>query len=214
MSRGWSANIDTRSYMAAMRILGKQVLPTVMADTLNGVAAANAKQMKKNVEKRMIVRTKFTTNSIRQDRHARGSNISRMFSRVGSVSPYLAIHDEGGIIKAERKKIPIPTLQARVSRSKQRRIARRYAMNRMDIGESQSYGKFFMGKPRGGNRRVGIYERHHNNKRLTMIRNIESEQVKIDPNHWFSDSLKKYGTSQFIQAQFKKHAKRRLRRFQ
>lgn len=73
MSRGWSANIDTRSYMAAMRILGKQVLPTVMADTLNGVAAANAKQMKKNVEKRMIVRTKFTTNSIRQDRHARGA---------------------------------------------------------------------------------------------------------------------------------------------
>jgi len=214
MSRGWSANVDTRSYMTAMRILGKRVLPAVMADTLNGVAAANAKQMKKNVEKRMIVRTKFTTNSIRQDRHARGTDISRMFSRVGSVSPYLAIHDEGGTIKAKSKKIPIPTLQARTSRSKQRRIARRYAMNRIDIGENQSYGKFFMGKPRGGNRRAGIYERHHNNKRLTMIRNIESGKVKIDPNHWFSDSLKKYGTHQFIQAQFKKHAKKRLRRFQ
>ncbi len=205
MNSGWSADVEIKGYMTTMKFISKEALPGAVVDTLNNTAQANERKMKKNVEKRMIVRTPYTLKSIKQDRHARGQNIARMFSRVGSISPYLAIHDEGGIVQAENKKIPIPTLQARTGKNIRKRIARRYKMNEMDIGSN-----FFMGKP--ASRRLGIYERRKH--RMVMIRNLESSQKKIDPNRWFSDSLKKYGTPQYIRAQFIRAAKKRLKRVQ
>ena len=60
----------------------------------------------------------------------------------------------------------------------------------------------FIGKP--GNQPYGIYERIRKNKRMRMIRNLESKQIKIKGTNFHSDAVKKYGTKQFIAAQFKK----------
>jgi hypothetical protein len=199
------ADVDTRSYMIAMRALGRDALPGAVADALNAPAAAIEKRARSNVKRQMTVRTPFTLNSIRHDRRARGANIGRMFSRVGSISPYLAIHDEGGVIRAKRRRVAIPTLQARVGRNISRRISGKYALGRYD-----DRTRFFTGRPKGGNRPLGIYERYQSNKRLRMIRNLESDQVRIRRRDWFSEPVRRYGTRQFITAQFKGSAQRRI----
>lgn len=200
------ADVDIKQYMAAMKMLDKSLLPRMVAETLNGTAEAVEKQGKKNAQNRLTIRTKFTLNSIRQDRHARGDNIERMYSRVGSISDYLWKHDEGHTQEAKNSRIPIPTPQARTGKNPNKRIARRYAMNSVSFGG----GRFFMGEPKGGGP-LGIYERYQKNKRLRLIRNLEESRVKIPATYWFSDAVKKYGTAQFVKAQFRTLARKYLR---
>ena len=207
MSRAaFSADIETQSYMRAMRAIGRQALPRAVAEALNAAADASAAEAKRNVQRRLIVRTAFTLRSIRQDRTARGTNFVTMHSRVGSNSPYLPIQDEGGTITAEKNRIPLPTLGARTGRSIRRSIATRYRMNRM--GDFGSGSKFFIGKSRRG--RVGIYERMA--RRIRMIRSLEETRVKIPATRWFSDAIARFGTPQFIRAKFIAAARRQLRR--
>ena len=205
-SNGFYADADIKKYMTAMKIIDKRLLPKTVAETLNNTADAVAGRGKKNAQNRLTIRTKFTLNSIRQDRHARGEDIGRMYSRAGTISKYLPLQDEGGTVRAENKRIPIPTEKARTGKNPRKRIAQRYAMNSVQFGQ----GKFFMGRPKGGNRPLGIYERFQNNKRLRMIRQLEHSSVRVPASHWFSDAVKKYGTAQFIQAQFVKLSKRYL----
>jgi hypothetical protein len=199
------AEVETQKYVQAMKLFDKHALPRTVADTLNGVAEAVSKQAKINVQKRLIVRTKFTTNSIRQDRHARGTNIEKMYSRAGSISPYLRIQDQGGIVQADDQRLPIPTLEARTGRSNTRAVARRYRMNQ--LGALKRNKKYFIGRPNGAP--LGIYERKKKRK-LKMIRSLEKERITVPASRFFSDSVKKYGTSQFIRAQFIKRARKHL----
>lgn len=210
LSSAFSIDVDTRAYTQAMKMLSDEALPRAVASTLNATADAVKNEAQRNVRRKMIVRTQYTINSIRQDRTARGRNIRAMFSRVGSLSPYLPIQDEGGTVRADRMRIPIPTLQARTSRSIRRAIAGRYRMNAM--GAFGKGGRFFMGRPRGGNRPVGVWERTNRNKRIRLIRNLEHRQVRIRPTRWFSDAIGRYGTYQFINAQYRAAARRELRR--
>lgn len=209
LGNAFSIDVDTRAYTQAMRMLSDEALPRAIASTLNGTADAVKNEAQRNVRRKMIVRSQYTVNSIRQDRTARGRNIRAMFSRVGSISPYLPIQDEGGTIRANDRRIPIPTLQARTSRSIRRAIAGRYRMNAMGaFGRNERY---FMGKPKGGNRPVGIWERTNRNKRIRLIRNLEHPSVRIKPTRWYSDALGRYGTDQFINAQYRAAARRELR---
>jgi hypothetical protein len=196
--------------MTAMRIISRDALPGAVAEMLNATAEASANEGKRSVQRKMIVRTKFTTNSIRQDRHARGSNIAAMYSRAGSISPYLAIHDEGGVKNAESSRVSIPTIQARTSRSIRKSIATRYRMNR--LGTLRGNPKYFIGRPSANRGRLGIYERRPGNK-LRMIRNLESYRVRIPKTRWWTNAVGRYGTTQFMRAQFERSARRRLARF-
>lgn len=210
----FSADVDIRKYMAAMRFISKEALPDAVAESLNAPAEAIEKAARKNVKRDLTIRTKFTVNSIRQDRHARGQNIERMFSRVGSISPYLWMHDKG--YKAEGisgDPLPIPTTEARTSKSIQRAISKKYRIGkneRIQPGMYSSIPTMFTGKPKGGDRPYGIYKRANRNNKLVMLRNLEHDDAKIPATHWFSKPVKKYGSMQFIKAQFIKIAKRKL----
>jgi hypothetical protein len=148
MSNGWNADIETRKWIQGMNTFAKKDHPRVVADSLNAPASAIEKHSRKNVERRLIVRTSFTLNSIRQDRQARGGNIDRMYSRVRTNSPYLAIQDQGGVIRAEGSKRAIPLVSSRTGQNIRKRIAKRYKIN--ELGKLRGNPKFFMGKPRGG----------------------------------------------------------------
>lgn len=47
----FSAEVETKQYIYAMRMISKDALPGAVADTLNSVADANVKPMQKNVKK-------------------------------------------------------------------------------------------------------------------------------------------------------------------
>lgn len=215
------ADIDTAAYARAMQRLLREEYPATVAETLNETADAVTKRSERYLKSRLTVRTKFTTNSLKRGaarpyhalNKAVGRNVTRMFSRAGSFSPYLGIQDTGGKQRPRSgSRYPIPTLRARIGRNAERRIAGRYNLGRMgDLGRNS---RFFIGKPKptGGSRPVGLYERRNNNKRLVMIRNLESRSVEIPASRWHRDAANELGSRRMIQARFRRAAQRRFAR--
>jgi hypothetical protein len=224
MASSWSANVDTKKYIRLMKALGKRALPETVAQALNQTANNVTAQSRENIKSRLIVRSKYTLNSLgskRLDRkalnHAMGHDIDRMFSRAGSFSPYLGIQDRGGTRDAEGRRVPIPFRNARRGRDKEKRIAKDYRMDRLgDIGSQQNsagQNRFFIGRPKGGNRPLGLYERHNGNTQLRMIRYLEEPVVDVPATHWFTDAVKRFGTQRYIEGEFIDAAREKLRRY-
>lgn len=211
-------DVDTRKYMIAMKILKKDALPKVVAETLNRTADAVTKQQIKNVKKDLRVRTPYTLRSMEARgakpfkalNKARGQNVDRMFSRAGTFSRYLWKQEKSKTYEGMNGPVPIPTLRARIGRNISKAIRRAF---RLPLGQSLSSGEIgnnmFIGKPGGGKK--GLYQKSKKGK-LTMIRNLESDQIKIKGTHFHRNAVKKYGTQQFIKAQFQKIAVRTLKR--
>ena len=79
-------------------------------NTLNIIAAISRRNYQSNIRRSMILRNKFTENSIRYDK-AEGDNIALMESRVGALkrADYLLLHEESGRRKPKRgSKLAIP----------------------------------------------------------------------------------------------------------
>jgi len=210
-----NADIDTKAYMKAMKVIRKDALPGAVADTLNGTADAVTKQQIRNVKSDFIIRTKFTINSMQRKgkaiNHARGKNVDRMFSRAGTFSAYLWKQEDDNEIEGMNGPKPIPTLAARTSKNLRKAVRKKYRLRESQSLQPGNFGQNqFIGKPSEG-RRYGIYERYGKGK-LRMIRNLESDSVKIKGKHFHSRAVRKYGTAQFIKAQFAKQAKKRLKR--
>jgi len=214
----FSAETDTQGYIRLMKRLGNRVLPEVVADALNDTADETTRASLKNLHDSVIVRRKFTTNSFVNRaakpymalRKAMGHKVERMFSRSGTFSPYLQLHEYGATVNAEGEKVPIPTEVARGG-SEEKSIRSKYNLGRM--GSVKDSSRFFIGKPRGAiDRPLGMYERFANNKRLRMVRNLESDMVKIKPKRFHRKAVSRYGTSSDVTAHFRRHASRRLRR--
>jgi len=210
------ADVNTRSYIAAMRVLGDEILPAVVAETLNETADAVTRRSLRNLKKSVIIRTKFTTNSLTRSgakpyfalNKARGRRVERMYSRAGSISPYLGIQDTGGTVDANGSRIPIPTLAARTGKRLEKSIAGRYNLRRMgDLDGSQRY---FLGTPKGNQGPLGIYERYQSNKKIRMLRNLESKSVEVPATHWHSEAVDRLGHNRLIRARFKRNAQRKI----
>jgi hypothetical protein len=215
----FKAEVDTRAYIHAMRLLGNDLLPQVVAETLNETADAVTKRSLRYLNRRLTVRTKFTTNSLKRTgarpfhalNKARGRNVQRMFSRSGSISPYLGIQDAGGKQKPKRgSRVPIPTLSARTGKNLSKSIASRYNLGRM--GDISRDGRFFIGTPKGNQGPLGLYERYQGNRKIRMIRNLASQEVTVPASRWFSDASDELGSQRFIRARFQRNARRRLQR--
>jgi len=210
--------------MQAMRLLGREVLPQVIAETLNETADAVTRRSLRYLQKRLTVRTKYTTNSLtragakpyRALNKARGTNIQRMYSRAGSMSPYLATQDTGESIRGSKRR-PIPTLNTRVSKSEAKSIAGRYNLGKMGdiagdkryfIGEPKGYAK--MKKHKGGP--LGLWERYNKNKKIRLLRDLSEYQVDVPGTNWHRDAADEMGQQRFIRARFKRRAQQRLQR--
>jgi hypothetical protein len=207
----------------ALKMAGGTVLPEAMAETLNQTADAVTRRQIKNVQRRLRVRTKYTTNSMKSGRakpyhalnKAMGRNINRMYSRAGTFSDYLWLQEDDQTVEGLNSgPVPIPTTKARTSDSIMKAIRKKYRLSEnqnLDIGEIGSEHRQFIGVPKGGGRPKGLYERRNNNKRLVMIRNLEKRKVNIKGVHFHRDAVRQYGTPQYIESKFNRVAVRMLR---
>lgn len=200
-------NTDLKNYKRAMDLFDKTTYPRVLVQTLNHIADDVTQGAKKNVSQRLIVRTKFTTNSIRTDRRARGTNLRTMHSRSVTISPYLGTQEEGGNIPAKSSVHAIPTIKSRSSRNIRKSIARRYRLNNLpDFSTSK---QFFMARPRGkGSRPPGIWERYQNNKKIRLIRRTEDSSITLKAKHWHRDSVRVFASPRNVTKLFQYYAKR------
>ena len=200
-----SIEANTDDFLKQMRRYARKEIPHAVRGSLLATGDAIVNRAKRNVKKDLIVRTPFTLNSIRVLGRPRGTDIGRMFCMVGSISRYLAIHDEGGVRPSSKGEIPSPTTATRTGGNERRRISPRYRMDR-----AESSGAFRL-EPAGGKlKHSGIFIRKR--KALVLLRLFKESQYNIKGVKWFSDPVKRYGNSHFIQAQFRRIARHILDR--
>ncbi len=221
MASAFNMNMDTRKWMAAMKLIGKDALPEAVSETLNVTADLVTKQQIRNVKGDFITRTQFTLRSMSSPRakpykalnKASGTNLQRMFSRSGTFSKYLWKQEEGGTFKGKDGPVLIATDAARTSKNSKKAIAKRYRINkstRIQDGNFGEDGKQFIGTPKGGGRGRGVYVRSGNNKRLTMLRNLESDSIRIKGTDFHSKAVNMKGSKQLVSTRFRRIAQKKF----
>lgn len=213
-STGFSAAFEDRVLIRRLRWRGEYALPNAVARTLNTTAHRIQQGARENAKKKLTVRTKYTTNGIKQHRHARGRNAARMYAGVRIRSEYMAIQNAGGTIQAARRRYPIHTLATRGG-SVKNVVGRKFRMDRMG-NFGQSYGgttRFFAGTPRGrGGIAPGVYYRHRGNKRLTRVVNLSERQVRVPKSRFFDDAIATYASYRAMNRTFRAAARVELKR--
>ena len=210
-------DVNTTKYKIALKIYGRDAYPEAVAETLNRTAEAVTKRQIKNVKKDLTVRTPFTLRSMeargarpyRALNKARGKIVDRMFSRAGTFSRYLWMQEKNFTKKGMDGPVPIPTLLTRVGKNLKKTISKRFRLGPgMSLSDGDIGNKMFIGTP--GGRKRGIYQRGKKGV-LKMLRNLEHDEVKIKGKGFHSKAVKRFGTQQFIRAQFFKVSRRILK---
>lgn len=196
---------EYRAYQRKLERLAEGTFPRVIADTINTVAGFAHVHSIRNVRDRMTLRNAYTERSIRFYKANSKANAEKINAITGSVQPYMATQETGGYRRPKRgRKVPVATLFARGG-SSTRVVRKRYHAG--TLGEKQ-----FVGKPRGGNRPSGVWERTNRNKRLKMIRNLEADRVQIDATRWHTDAIAKYSTRKMMTDEFLRQARAALKK--
>lgn len=136
----FSITSNSKEFMRDLHRIPK-AMQQVTAATLTQTAQAVTKRSERNLGRTMIVRTPFTTRSLRTYKASPGRPIDRQDSVSGTISDYLPVQDEGGKIKAKGRKIPIPTNRLRGA-DRKKKVSPKYRMNRSgDIQFTRPYKK-------------------------------------------------------------------------
>ena len=196
--------VNMTQYVQALAKINSKVIPGAVRETLNDTAFRIRKKSIEGMAEKLTNRNRWSEKSIRVDQ-ARGSDIHQMKSVVGSVLPHMKLHEHGGVVRARRSKLGIPTDKSRIGGNRAKRITSRKKLT--SIGDFGAKGtKAFAANLR----KKGLYIR--NRKRLIMLRNFEHSAVTIKPTHWLSEPTFKEATSDNFNRRFKIAAERALSR--
>jgi hypothetical protein len=187
---------EAKAFAKKLEKMSTDALPKATARTLTELATMANGQQKKNLEKRMIVRTLYTEKSLKMYPASETKSIASQNAVVGSVSPYLPIQDRGGTVRGKKGNVPVPTDALR-GEDRRKRITAKMRMNAMgDFGKKG--GKFFkIG--------TGIYYRKSKRK-IVRVRSASKRSIKIKGNHWHTDAVRKYANTSMISSIFARKA--------
>jgi hypothetical protein len=195
---------EYRLYKLKLAALGSDVLPRVIAETINAVAGWAHVDSVRNIRKRFVNRNRYTENSVRFYKANPKTDIGKINAVTGSVSDYMDEQDQGGYrYPKSGSRVPVATLAARGGDPK-RVIRKQFKAGQ--LGPNQ-----FMGTPKGSpSRPYGVYARTKKGKHLTMIRNITRAKVEIEGRHWHTDAVSFRARRDVLTAEFIRQAKREL----
>lgn len=227
---------NSREYLSALdKIPG--AMQAVTAATLTDTAQAVTVRSQRNVEKSMIVRTKFTTNSIVTYKASGSKPIGSQNAISGTKSKYLPIQDAGGIIHAQKIVIAIPTNKIR-GKDRKRRVPGKYRIDSMagkafvlrpttkDQGDEANWGKKKTSDSRQRYRRNYTYGRkrgkmvayrlsrpalfYRDGKKLIKVRDLSKRSVRVKGTKWHTDAVKLYGNYEYMSRVFQLNAAKYL----
>lgn len=207
-----TAETDVKNLLNALKLIDKKNLPVAVAKSLNAPADAVANQAKSNAKKRLHIRREYSIKGIKQDRFAKGDNISKMFSRTVINNRYMISQEVGATIKPQSgfSNIAVPTLFSRAGNIMTIMLKQFWINNIKTDTESGGYKKFFIGVPNGLNRGIGIWYRWAGNKRLSLVRSMTKNQIIRKPVNFFLDAVRRFGTREYIIAQLESNAKKAI----
>jgi hypothetical protein len=214
-----SVRTDSKALLNALKMLGGKLAPEAVSKTLNQTADAVGNKARRNAKSRLKIRRPYSLNSIKQDRKAKGNIIERMFSRVVVGAKYM-VAQELGLDSEPRggySQVPIPSEFSRGGKI-MGIIKQMFRLNKLEPGniggkyDGAGTTRFFIGKPKGGSRKMGIWFRHNKNKKLTMIRSLTQTKVVQKPVKFFQDAVRKFGSNQYLIAMFSKNAQEAIKK--
>lgn len=203
-----------------------KAMQQVTAATLNDTARAVQVRSERNLKKDMIVRTPYTLKSLKTYKASPGRPIERQDAVTGTISDYLPVHDQGGKLRAKRRRVAIPTDRVR-GKDRKKKIPGRYRVGKMrsfvlnpttkSREESTFCGKTkqVYGRKRGSKvvayrlERPALFVRE--GKRLVKVRDLGSTQVKVKGTRWHSEAVERYGNYAYMAQVFRRQAEKFLR---
>lgn len=187
-------------YEQALERIAARGLPIAMRSTINGNAFATQKAAQQEVGGRMVLRNKWTAQSI-QVTQARGSEPAR----TGSRAAYMADQERGATVRpAKGSNKPIPTSYAagqegarprtRLPRKPNKlssirlRRGRTSAAAAAAVREAAASGQRFVYLDTG--KRKGLYRITGGKRRpkARMVWDLSRKSVQVKPTHWLRDS--------------------------
>lgn len=123
---------------AALGQLSRRAIPYAARNTLNAAAFEGRRAWVGQVEKSFTLRNKWTARSLRVVK-ARGTTMRAMKATLGSVAPYMATQEEGGVLRRTGKHgVSIPTSVAsgegRGARPRRRLVRRPNRLPNIQLG--------------------------------------------------------------------------------
>lgn len=192
-----------RAYKRKLAALEKEVIPRVIAETINQVAGFAHVQSARNVRSRFVNRNAYTERSLRFYKANPKPQIWKINAISGSISDYMDEQDAGGYRMPKKgRKAPVAALAARGG-NRTAVVRKKYKAG--SLGQNQ-----FIGAPRGSGRPAGVYERYGRGKSVRMIRNLEADRVKIKATRWHRDAMEHYATRQAMTGEFVRQAQAEL----
>ena len=194
---------NAREYLGELRKI-EGAMQRVTAATLTETAQAVTTRAERNIKCEMIVRTAYTTKSLRTYKASPSRPIARQDAVSGTVSEYLPIQDEGGTIKARKRRIAVPTNAVRgVNRRK--RIPSRYRIDTMG-------SRAFILRPASPVkvlRRPALFLRT-SKRRIVKVRDLGARDYRLKARRWHSEAVERYGNWDYMSRVFARQARRYL----
>jgi hypothetical protein len=212
-------NFDKINGMEAkLRSLSRAAVPIANQRALNEAAFRLSQKSRQKANEKMIMRNKFSLGSIRFEK-ATGLDIRQQRSVVGSLQPYMATQEFGGVENAKGKHgVDIPTTtasgEAQTAKPRMRAVRRPKSMRAIQIKKFKTLGRMTKEREmvikaqqakRSGkkfifletDRKKGIFEvkgrigkgGRISGLRLPMVHDLTQKSVKIPKNPWLKPSV-------------------------
>jgi len=203
MPSAFSLKTDVAAFTRVLKRMGGDGYAKAAAAAVNAQAKAVHHRSLRNIRERMIIRNAYTERSVKF-REARAKSGGRVgYAETGSISPYLPLQETGGVIRARRRRIPIPTTGVRRGKSKRGVVISTYRLNKFGRIGGQGSKYFYMNL-----RKPGIFTRK--GKQLLMVRDLSVSRYRLRPLHWHADAVRKFGTRAVAEQVFVREAKKQL----
>ena len=130
---GFDTNVGktVEFYNKRLNKISKQGIPMAAASTLNNMAFESMMIAKKIFKASHVIRSNWTERGMLFQKVKKGTSIQQMETRSGNIRPYTETLEDGATIRPKSKFVAIPALGARISKNIKKRIASKFAINKI-----------------------------------------------------------------------------------
>jgi|GEM_PF-5321389 len=187
---------DSAEWKTALAIFAPGVYQKASAAALNAVAKQVDASQRENLRKAFTLRNRYTEGSLKVFSANEKKDISSQNAVAGSFSPYLPLHDSGGLHSRPSGAVALPTLSAR-GNSPARVVKKAYRLDSMS--------GTFIRRTKAGTQ--GLFLR--TGKKLVMVRRLV-HSIRIKKTEWHSAAVRKWGRQDVLEKVFRKKAEKLL----
>lgn len=154
---------------------------------VNHIADIGKEKILKSMSSNMTIRNKYIPNSVKV-LYAKESKKS-VNAKVVVINKAMLTQEIGGTVSEDNgKNLNIPFVSARVSRQKNKVVAKRFRLEGKSVMTSKRQSGVFVIHHRRGRLPAGVYQKRRNGK-LIMLQSLQHRSVQIKPTYFFKEGV-------------------------